>query len=277
MYGVAANPHEPRNPWSIVPHRPETRPAGAADGEGPVAGLVRSTADRLADGDAGGATRAALAEISGLAQQFLNGLRSDGATSGHFDLHLDLTQLGLRVDGRGGRSAEGHSLSIDLHVEAHRGVLETEGGAVAFEQLELSFSIEELHARVAEAAPGGEPVESQPGGRPAPGRALVDGLKELASLLDRATAGAEKRDLELDDLRDLLAEHQTELLRLLQRLGRAFEALRRRADGAEPAGTQIAACGESTEVRLEALRFVRAAPPTGTPEASSGANGAAAL
>jgi hypothetical protein len=276
MYGVAANPQWPGNPWATVPHRPDTRAAVRPDGEGRLDGLVRSTADRLADGDAGGATRAALAEISGLAQQFLNGLRSDGATSGQFDLQLDLEQLGLRVDGRGGRSAEGHSLSIDLHVEAHRGVLETEGGAIAFEQLELSFSIEELHARVAEAAPGGEPVDGQTGARPAPGRALVDGLKELASLLDRATAGAEKRDLELDDLRELLAEHQTELLRLLHRLGRAFEALRRRAEGAEPAGAQIAAYGESTEVRLEALRFVRAAPADAV-EAGSGANGAAAL
>jgi hypothetical protein len=271
MHGVATSPHEPPTSRALAPYRAPAQPGRAAGGEGGLGRLVRAAASGLAVGEPGGATRAAVAEISDLAQRFLDQVRSSGAASGSFDLHLDLEQLGLRIDGRGQRSAEGHSLSIDLHVETHRGVVETENGAVAFEQLELSFSIEETHVRIAEAPGDGRPDDAfAPGQPPAPGRALTDALKELASLLDRASAGAERRELELEDLRERLAEHGTELLRLLERLGHAFEALRRRAEGAGPTSDQTVAFAESTEVRLEALRFVRAAAPHEAAESAAG-------
>jgi hypothetical protein len=269
MHGVATSPYEPTTSRALAPYRAQAQPGLAAGGEGGLGRLVRGAAAGLDGGEPGGATRAAVVELSDLAQRFLDQVRSSGATSGTFDLHLDLEQLGLRIDGRGQRSAEGHSLSIDLHVETHRGVVETENGAVAFEQLELSFSIEEMHVRIAEAPGGGRSGDATAAGDPpAPGRALTDALKELASLLDRATEGAERRDLELDDLRERLAEHGAELLRLLERLGHAFEALRRRSEDAAPAEAvgapkasgEVVAFAESTEVRLEALRFVRADP-----------------
>ena len=254
MFGVAGACQQD-NVRALATRFTPARSAGAADG---AIGLLRSASDRLARGQAGDTTQAAVAQISALAQQFLKRFEASGAASGSFDLHLDLAQLGLRIDGRGGRSIEAHGLSIDLHVEAHRGVLETERGPVNFEQLDLSFSVEGLHARL-EQRPSGDDAAgpaSPQAGRPA--GALIDGLKRLASLLDRATAGADKSDFGLDDLRELLAEHEQELRRLLEQLGQAFEGLRGRAEGAPTDGAGAAASGETTDVRLEALRFVRA-------------------
>jgi hypothetical protein len=247
------------NAQALAPYR---RNASALDanGLGGVGGMLGQLGGKLVRGELGDATEAAVAHISDLGRSFLQRFQESGATSGSLDLHLDLEALGLKVDGSGARSAEAHSLSVDMHVEATRGVIQTEHGEVHFERIELSFSIEETHVEMRESKPGG-------------GRELLDGLKGLASLLDEATRESPAAGLDLDQLRELLADHAEQLDRLLEQIGRGFERMARRQRGDEEAAVE--AYAEQTVVRLEALRFVRAAPVEAAPTVADAAVSAA--
>src|ERR671932_679541 len=88
---------------------------------------------------------AGVAQISAAAHALFAKMREQGAAAASFDLHLDLDQLGVAVDGRGRRSVEGHSLSVDLHVDAEQGVMQTGDGAVQFERLHVQFEMTETH------------------------------------------------------------------------------------------------------------------------------------
>ena len=210
--------------------------------QGGVNGLFGQLGGKLVKGELGEASQAAIAHISDLGRSFLQRFQESGATSGSLDLHLDIEALGLKVDGSGARSAEGHRLSVDMHVEATRGVIQTDQGELHFERIEMSFSVTETHVSLRESKPGG-------------GKELLDGLKGLASLLDEATKGREGEEFGLNQIRELLAEQTEELEQLLEKIGRGFERLARRDE------SQLEIHSEMTEVQLEMLRFVRSAPP----------------
>jgi hypothetical protein len=149
-----------------------------------------------------------------------------------------------------GDLGEAHSLSVDMHVEATRGVIQTEHGEVHFERIELSFSIQETHVEMRESKPGG-------------GKELLDGLKGLASLLDDATKESPAAGFDLDQLRALLADQAEQLDQLLEQIGRGFERLAKRQRGDEESAVE--AYAEQTVVQLESLRFVRSAPAETAP------------
>jgi hypothetical protein len=231
---------------------PYRRDANALDANGlaGLGGMLGQLGGKLVRGDLGEATQAAVAHISDLGRSFLQKFQESGATSGSLDLHLDLEALGLKVDGSGARSAEAHSLSVDMHVEATRGVIQTEHGEVHFERIELSFSIQETHVEMRESKPGG-------------GKELLDGLKGLASLLDDATKESPAAGFDLDQLRALLADQAEQLDQLLEQIGRGFERLAKRQRGDEESAVE--AYAEQTVVQLESLRFVRSAPAETAP------------
>jgi hypothetical protein len=227
------------NSTALAPRRGETE---APDGNkfGNLPALFGGLGKTLVKGELGEATNAAIAQISDMGRSFLERFQESGASAGSFDLHLDLEALGLKIDGAGARSAEAHKLSVDMHVEATRGVIQTEHGEVHFERIEMSFTIQETHVRMQESKPGA-------------GKELLDGLKGLASLLDKATEGQEGQDFGLDRLRNLLAEHTGELEKLLDQIGRGFERMN---------SGEMEFQSEETQVQLEMLRFVKAALPT---------------
>jgi hypothetical protein len=207
----------------------------------PAGGLFGNIGGKLVKGELGEASHAAIAHISDLGRSFLQKFQESGASSGSFDLHLDLEALGLKVDGSGSRSAEAHSLSVDMHVEATRGVIQTDQGEIHFERIEMSFSVTETHVTMRESKPGG-------------GKELLDGLKGLAAMLDEATKEESASEFNLDQLRELLAEQSEQLERLLEQIGRGFERMARRDE------SQRDFQAEMTQVQLEALRFVKAVP-----------------
>jgi hypothetical protein len=227
---------------ALAPYRREPSQLDA-NGLGSLGGLFGNLGGKLVKGELGEASQAAIAHISDLGRSFLQKFQESGATSGTFDLHMDLEALGMKVAGSGERSAEGHRLSVDMHVEATRGVIQTDQGEVHFERIEMSFSVTETHVSLRESKPGG-------------GKELLDGLKGLASMLDEATKGQEAEEFGLDQIRELLAEQTSELEQLLEQIGRGFERMARRDEE-----SQLEIQAEMTEVQLEMLRFVRAAPP----------------
>lgn len=170
------------------------------------------------------ATAGVLAQISDAARSLFAQMRKDGVAAQSFDLHLDLRQLGISVGAAGGRSVEGHSLTIDLHVEAQQGSFKTDSGETSFGKLDLSFSLEETYIRATDGGDrtpahdtAGAPTRhGAPATKPPANGGLIDGLKKLISLLDR-TNGQPGPD---DGLGDLLTQ-----------IGRALEAMAKRASG----------------------------------------------
>src|SRR5688572_16840890 len=134
---------------------PRRREADQLDANG-VGGLFGQLGGKLVKGELGEASHAAIAHISELGRSFLQKFQESGASSGSFDLHLDLEALGLKVDGSGSRWAEAHSLSVDMHSEATRGVIQTDQGEIHFERIEMSCSVTEKHVTM----PASKPVGS---------------------------------------------------------------------------------------------------------------------
>ena len=140
------------NPASLLAGYARPAAAGAAPGAGaPLPARPAGLAPV-------GTGPAVLAQISDAARALFARMREQGASAASFDLHLDLDQLGVSVDGRGNRSIEGHSLSVDLHIDAQQGAMQTDDGAVQFERLHVQFEMTETHVvarEAADAAPGG--------------------------------------------------------------------------------------------------------------------------
>ena len=210
---------------------------------------------------------AVLAQISDAARSLFARMREQGVQAASFDLHLDLDQLGVSVDGRGNRSIEGHSLSVDLHVEAQQGVMKSDQGDVQFEKLHVELEMTETHVLARESADS------------APGSSLEDGLKSLGKLLSDATRGSDQRSFGLDDLMKALGDQVGRLHDLLAQITQALQAQAqpRSDDGSAgaPAGAagaqapdrggsqpgpaaQLQSLQMSFEVQLKALLFTRA-------------------
>jgi hypothetical protein len=150
-----------------------------------------------------------MAQISDAARSLWAQMQQSGVTDASFDLHLDLKQLGMSVDAKGNRSFEGHSLTVDLHVEAHRGSLKTSDGQDAsFQSLDMSYTLEQTDITATEQgndAQGAAPAAGdKPAGPPpsAHNQGLIDGLKKLIDLLDKSNGQSDQ----IQGLGDLLAQ-----------------------------------------------------------------------
>jgi hypothetical protein len=214
---------------------------------------------RRAEATPAAETPAVLAQISQAAQALFAKMREQGVAATSFDLHLDLDRVGVSVDGRGNRSVEGHSLSVDLHVEAQQGVMQTDRGEVQFERLQVEFEMTETRVVAHESADA------------APGSSLEDSLASLGKLLSDATKGSDKSSFDFDDMLQALDEQVGRMRDLLARIGQALQERAGRPDGAgdrpgcAPAPRSTGAAGRaesfqmSLEVSLKSLLFTRAA------------------
>ena len=156
-----------------------------------------------------------MAQISDVAKQMFAQMKRDGVAAESFDLHLDLRQLGIKVGAMGSRSIEGHSLAIDLHVEAEQGKAKTDDGEVNFQSLDVSFSLEETWVKATEQA---QQDDRQSASKPADKGGLIENLKKLISMLDKSNG-------ESDQIEGLGA--------LLAQIGKALEQMAKRLDGAK--------------------------------------------
>ena len=283
---------------------PESNRAGAAGSTG-VDGrsstgrpqrLDRQDAGRnaLQEQDQGGLSDAMVADISQLAKSFLQKFEQSGASSGSFELHLNLSSLGVAVSSQGNRSADGRSLSIDLRVEANKGTLKTENGNVDFQSLNISFKIEQTSVSVKDSAGGGQALSTdQPSQSPShnvplptadappfstpPVRSMMDNLKSLVSLLGQVAQGQSNNpgQFGLDNVSKLSAENQARLNDLLTKLGHSLEALATQKNdgksaaqgtGGIPGGrnVQFELTRETTEVSIQSLQFTLPATRTET-------------
>ena len=284
---------------------PESNRAGAAgstgvDGRsstGRLQRLDRQDAGRnaLQEQDQGGLSAAMVADISKLAKSFLQKFEQSGASSGSFELHLNLSSLGVEVSSQGSRSVDGRSLSIDLRVDASQGTIKTENGNVDFQSLSISFKIEETSFSATESADSGQslssdgasqsptrnvqlpPADAPPFSTP-PARSVMDNLKALVSLLSEVARGQSDKQGQfgLDILSKLSGEDQVRLNDLLAKLGQSLEALAsQKNDGTSAAqGTggipggrnfQFELTRETTEVSIQSLQFTLPAARTATP------------
>jgi hypothetical protein len=181
-----------------------------------------------------------MAEISDAARALFAQMREDGVAAHSFDLHLDLQQLGIKIGANGSRSVEGHSLTVDLHVEAVQGTFQTESGEVSFQKLDVSFTMEETYVRATESA---EKQDRQAG--------LIDGLKKLVSLLDRTKGNPGPED----GLGDLLMQ-----------IGRALETMARRVAKTEQGQLEGFELRETIELHM--LSFQQTAVQSAQTEAA---------
>lgn len=158
-----------------------------------------------------------MAEISDAARSLWAQMQTSGVTDASFDLHLDLRQLGMKVDASGNHSIEGRGLTVDLHVEAHQGSLKTSDGQdAAFSSLDVSYSLEEVDMKATE--------QSDQSGDPQPAQqkygSLIDGLKKLVDMLDKSNGQPQ----DAQGLGDLLSQ-----------IGRALQEMANRvADKLKP-------------------------------------------
>ncbi|TAK26061.1 MAG: hypothetical protein EPO26_01600 [Chloroflexota bacterium] len=217
-----------------------------------------------------------VAQISEMARSIFDQLERSGTSQTSFDLSLDLSALGLNVGANGRRSAEGHSLSVDLHVDATRGSIATDKGIVEFESFNMSFTIEEMRASMSEEPPTGADGEVvlPPAGSPRlpvppkPGPAILDSLRSLIELLDSVKP---EQDAGIGDLAGLAAEATNKMSLVLDRLGHALEALGR-GDSAAASPSSMEATIETVQVRVQSLSLTRsAAASVLAPETSAGA------
>ena len=284
---------------------PEANRSGAAGSTG-VEGqssprhlqrLDRRDADRnvIQQQEQGGLTDAVVADISELAKAFLQKFEESGASSGSFDLHLDLSSLGVSVSSQGTRSIDGRSLSIDLHVDASQGTFKTENGNVDFQSLNISFKIEETSVSVTDSASGGQlqaggsttqsptrnvnipPSDAPPFSTP-PARSVMDNLKTLVSLLSEVAQGQsdDSGNLGMNILSKLSGADEARLNDLLKTLGQSLEALASQKNdgktaaqgtGGVPGGRniQFEMTRETTEVSIQSLQFTLPAARTQAP------------
>jgi hypothetical protein len=193
--------------------------------------------DRGQNATAPQGTDGAMAQISQMAQSLFQQMRQQGVTDQSFDLHLDLSKLGVSVDGRGNKSMEGHSLTIDLHVEAHVGTMQTDKGAVQFGQLDVQFEMTQtdVYAQQSTQAGAGAQPPALPSDLPGDGKtaSVADALKQLADLFDRATAGSDKQQFNLGDLLSALGDQIDQMHSLLEQVGRSFQNMAARQQGAQ--------------------------------------------
>ena len=190
-----------------------------------------------------------MAQISDAAKAMFAQMKHDGVAAESFDLHLDLRQLGLKVDASGARSLEGHSLSVDLHVEAHQGTVKTDNGEASFQSLDVSFSLQETWVKATEGPRQGDQAATQQsdqageagkpqGQKPQSMGGFVDGLKKLIDLLHQTDGqpGA------ADGLGAILAQ-----------IGHALEAMAKRLSEAKGANGHKSA--EQPDAQLQGVQL----------------------
>ncbi|HEY3110843.1 MAG TPA: hypothetical protein VGL23_18945 [Chloroflexota bacterium] len=229
------------NPASLLARYARPSAAGAASGaDAPMPARPAGLAPA-------GPGPAVLTQISDAARALFARMRERGASAASFDLHLDLDELGVSVDGRGNRSIEGHSLSVDLHVDAQQGVMRTDDGAVQFERLHVQLEMSETHVVAGQSA----------------GADLDDALKSLGKLLADATSGSEQANFGLDDLMKRLGEQVDRLHDLLGRIVQALQSQAAEGPGQSDRRDGAAASAQgvelSFELEIKALSFTRGA------------------
>ncbi len=259
--------------------------------------LDRQDAGRkaVASRDQGGVSDAVVADISELAKAFLQKFEKSGASSGSFDLHLDLSSLGVSINSQGSRSADSRSLSIDLHVDSSQGTTKTDSGNVDFQSLNISYKIEETSVHLNDSSAGRQAASGDPASEPPtmnvqipraaappfstpPVRSVMENLKSLVSLLSDAAQSLSNTsgDLGTDILSKLSGADQARLNDLLSRFGHSLEALacqkndeKSSAPGASatPGGRniQFELTRETTEVSIQSLQFTLPASRTEAP------------
>jgi hypothetical protein len=253
--------------------RPGSPALGRAGGGAALAALAAPPArrDQIAPATSGPAV---LAQISDAARSLFAQMREQGVDAASFELHLDLDQVGVSVDGRGNRSIDARSLSVDLRVDAQQGVIETGDGTIQFERLHVEFEMTETRVRATESSDA--PV----------GQSLDESLRSLASLLSQATDGRDQTSFGLDDMLAALGEQVDRLHELLAEIGRALEERAGqpapgRAVGSRPGTSPCPTAGEglvpsrgaaetgsdriasiqmSFQLELKSLLFTRSAP-----------------
>jgi hypothetical protein len=210
-----------------------------------------------------------MAQISDLARSFFERANASGVEEATFDMHLELEQAGVSIDGRGARSMSGHSLSIDLHVDFQRGQFEVNGENVDVSRLDLAFSIEETWVTAGRAArndaddawptpatpdvgqvlddalsftldalAAGSSTQNHGQSRPTnPATTFLDALRTLVGTLDALTNDdtSPGSALDLADLAGQQSDAIAGLGALLSRLGGSLEEMAaRRGDSPNP-------------------------------------------
>jgi hypothetical protein len=256
------------NPGSLLAryaHGIGTDQAGAAGHGRPTgAGIAPVTKDQ---GQQPAIASGVLAHISDQARALFAQMKQQGVESASFDVHLDLNEAGVSVDGKGS-SAYQHSLSIDLHVDAQQGVMHTDHGDVSFGELNVQFDMQETWVRTSGQAPQA-PGQAQPdaadtGADDNGGSSIQDTLQSLARLLGGAAAKAGKDTLDLNDVVSMLGRQVDRLTQLLSQLGQALKSAQDgAADSAKP-DAQDAANGPAGQDSSPAAR-----PPAQAGDAAS--------
>ena len=179
---------------------------------------LRTSGDAATTADPSAGSGGVLAEISDAARSLFAQMKQRGIAAESFDLHLDLSQLGMSVGAQGSRSLEGHSLSVDLHVDASQ-------GDQGQQQFHLSFEVQETYVKATEQqqAQQADPTQAQSGQAPTQGDqaaqnggGLVASLKKLVDLLNSSNGQPDQAD----GLGGLLAQ-----------IGKALEAMAQRQSG----------------------------------------------
>jgi hypothetical protein len=252
----------------------------------------------------------ALAQISDQARALFAQMKQQGVDSASFDVHLDLNEAGVSVDGKGG-SAYAHSLSVDLHVDAKQGVMHTDHGDVSFGELNVQFDMTETWVRASQQAPQADDqwqaqADGGAGSNDDAGSSIQYSLQSLAKLLGGAADKAGKDNLDLNDVVSMLGKQVDRLTQLLAQIGQALKsgqqdrAEQAKADAQDaanaptdpvasptaqpPAQPDDAASLQSFEmqltyqVQIRSLSFLRgAAPDQGPASAQPAVEGAAAV
>ncbi|MBM4418059.1 MAG: hypothetical protein FJ033_07080 [Chloroflexi bacterium] len=204
-------------------------------------------------------TQAAVAEISTMAREIFAQMEESGTTDLSFDLELELTRLGVHLDSRGVRSADGRQVSIDLAIDASRRVVQTEEGTYSVSRLEISYTLEDTRVALREEPPRdvrGE-VLPPPAGPPAwllpprPAPVLMDSLRALLDFVEARLNGDESS--QGLSLANLDAAGGAQLNQLLQQIGRSLEALGTRSAEPGAAAAKFEAYSTEVQVRVQSL------------------------
>ncbi len=239
-------------------------PEGMLRGFGGVAApTVRG--DERGSGQDRALSQAAVAEISTMAREIFAQMEESGTTDLSFDLELELTRLGVHLDSRGVRSADGRQVSIDLAIDASRRVVQTEDGTYSVSRLEISYTLEDTRVALREGPPRdvrGE-VLPPPGGPPAwllpprPAPVLMDSLRALLDFIDARLQGDEPS--QGFSLASLDAAGGAQLNQFLQQIGRSLEALGSRSPEPANGAAEFEAYSTEVQVRVQSLLIQQSA------------------